>query len=200
MMKIRTAILGYGRSGSTMHAGAIEENDGFDMVAVCDIDLERQKQAAERFGCKIYDDYHRMLESEQLDLVCVITRSDQHCEMACDCLAAGVNVLVTKPWAVNEAEARRIRDQDHAKEIRSTLKDLGTIRVQGKAAEGSKKLFGSITAADIVDAIKSAGGPQLDKRVIDTGKQHIKTLGKHQVQARLHPEVTVDLQLEVVSQ
>ncbi|ACU98884.1 50S ribosomal protein L9 [Saccharomonospora viridis] len=97
-------------------------------------------------------------------------------------------------------EARRIRDLDHAKEIRSTLKDLGTIRVQGKAAEGSKKLFGSITAADIVDAIKSAGGPQLDKRVIDTGKQHIKTLGKHQVQARLHPEVTVDLQLEVVSQ
>ncbi|WP_298181076.1 50S ribosomal protein L9 [Saccharomonospora sp.] len=96
-------------------------------------------------------------------------------------------------------EARRIRDLDHAKEIRSTLKNLGTIQVQGKAAEGSKKLFGSITAADIVGAISSAGGPQLDKRIIDTGK-HIKTLGKHQVQARLHPEVTVDLQLEVVSQ
>ncbi|EHR63948.1 50S ribosomal protein L9 [Saccharomonospora cyanea] len=96
-------------------------------------------------------------------------------------------------------EARRIRDLDHAKEIRSTLEGLGTVQVKGKAAEGSKKLFGSITAADIVGAISSAGGPKLDKRIIDAG-QHIKTLGKHQVRARLHPEVTVDLRLEVVPQ
>ena len=107
-MNIRTAILGYGRSGSSMHAGAIAQNDAFEMVAVCDIDPERQQQAAERFGCTIYDDYHRMLESEHLDLVSIVTRSDQHCPMTCDCLAAGVNVLVTKPWAVNEVEARRM--------------------------------------------------------------------------------------------
>ncbi len=109
MMKIRTAILGYGRSGGSMHAGAIERNnDAFEMAAACDIDPERQKQAKDRFGCAIYDDYHRMLETEQLDLVSVITRSHQHCEMTCDCLAAGVNVLVTKPWAVNVAEAERM--------------------------------------------------------------------------------------------
>ncbi|OQO90662.1 50S ribosomal protein L9 [Saccharomonospora piscinae] len=96
-------------------------------------------------------------------------------------------------------ESRRIRDLDHAKEIRSTLEGLGAIQVKGKAAEGSKKLFGSITATDIVAAIKAAGGPQLDKRVLDTG-QHIKTLGKHQVRARLHPDVTADVRLEVVPQ
>lgn len=107
-MKIRTAILGYGRSGSTMHAGAIEQNDAFEMVAVCDTDAERQKQAAERFGCAIYDDYHRMLEKEQLDLISIITRSDQHSPMTCDCLTAGVHVLVTKPWAVNADEARHM--------------------------------------------------------------------------------------------
>lgn len=107
-MSIRTAILGYGRSGSSMHAGAIAANPPFELVAVCDIDPQRQQQARERFGCTIYDDYHAMLRQERLDLVCVITRSDQHCQMACDCLAAGVNVLVTKPWAVNEAEARRL--------------------------------------------------------------------------------------------
>lgn len=104
-MKIRTAILGYGRSGSTMHAGAIENNDSFKMNAVCDIDPERLDQASERFACKTYSDYHEMLRTEQLDLVCIITRSDQHCEMTRDCLAAGVNVLVTKPWATNVAEA-----------------------------------------------------------------------------------------------
>jgi predicted dehydrogenase len=109
MPKIRAAILGYGRSGSTMHAGAIEHNSqDFAMTAVCDIDPERQKQASERFGCPIYDDCREMLAKEDLDLVSVVTRSDQHCQMTCDCLDAGVNVLVTKPWAVNADEARRM--------------------------------------------------------------------------------------------
>ena len=106
--KIRAAILGYGRSGSTMHAGGIEQNDSFEVAAVCDVDAERRGQAAERFGCEVYDDHHQMLQAEQLDLVCVITRTDQHCQMTCDCLEAGVNVLVTKPWAANAAEAERM--------------------------------------------------------------------------------------------
>ena len=107
-MAIRTAVLGYGRSGSTMHAGAIEGCDAYEMAAVCDIDPERRQQAAERFGCATYEDYHEMLGSEELDLVCVITRSDQHADMTCDCLEAGTNVLVTKPWAANAAEAERM--------------------------------------------------------------------------------------------
>ncbi|MCP4645309.1 MAG: Gfo/Idh/MocA family oxidoreductase, partial [bacterium] len=96
--------------GSSLHAGPIERNEAFDLVAACDIDPERREQAAERFGCAVYDDYHRMLADETLDLVVIVTRSDQHCQMACDCLAAGVNVLVTKPWAVDEAEAQRMID------------------------------------------------------------------------------------------
>lgn len=105
-MAIRAAILGYGRSGGSMHAGALERNDRFEVTAVCDIDAERQRQASDRFGCIVYDEYEQMLRLEHLDLVIIVTRSDQHCRMACDCLEAGVNVLVTKPWAVNAAEAR----------------------------------------------------------------------------------------------
>ena len=107
-MKIRTAILGYGRSGSTMHAGPVEKNPAFEMAAVCDIDPARREQAAARFRCPVYADYHAMLREARPDLVCVITRSDQHAAMACDCLAAGANVLVTKPWAVNAGEAQRM--------------------------------------------------------------------------------------------
>ncbi len=107
-MAIRTAILGYGRNGSTMHAGPVAANPAFEMAAVCDIDPARRQAAAERHACPTYENYHEMLQREQLDLVCVVTRSDQHCQMACDCLAAGVNVLVTKPWAVNAAEGERM--------------------------------------------------------------------------------------------
>jgi len=106
-MQIRTAILGYGRSGSTMHARAIEHHrESFEMAAACDIDPVRRKQVEERFGCTTYDDYEQMLRKERLDLVIIVTRSDQHAQMTCNCLTAGVNVLVTKPWAVNEGEAR----------------------------------------------------------------------------------------------
>ncbi|MFC4005297.1 50S ribosomal protein L9 [Prauserella oleivorans] len=95
-------------------------------------------------------------------------------------------------------EARRIRDLDHAKEIKATLEGLGDIQLAAKAAEGSKKLFGSVTAADIVGAIKAAGGPLLDKRTIQLN-EHIKTVGKHTVTARLHPDVRADVRLEVTA-
>jgi large subunit ribosomal protein L9 len=93
-------------------------------------------------------------------------------------------------------EARRIRDLDHAKEIKASLDGLGTVLITAKAAEGSKKLFGSVTTADVVSAIKAAGGPLLDKRVVETSG-HIKTTGKHQVNIRLHPDVQAGVRLEI---
>ena len=105
-MAIRTAIIGYGRSGSTLHAGPLEKNPAFRVAAVCDIEAAPRRDAAARFGCPVYADYREMLRREALDLAVVVTRTDQHAAMACDYLAAGVNVLVTKPWAVDAAEAR----------------------------------------------------------------------------------------------
>jgi predicted dehydrogenase len=105
---IRAAIIGYGRNGSSMHAGGVEKNPHMTMAAICDIDAARLVGAKERFGCPVYEDYREMLAKEELDLVIIVTRSSQHCAMACDCLAAGANVLVTKPWAVDAAEAKQM--------------------------------------------------------------------------------------------
>jgi predicted dehydrogenase len=108
---IKAAIIGYGRSGSSLHADAIEKNKhDFEVAAVCDPDESRLEQARERFGCKTYTDYRDMLRDDPPDLASVVSRSDQHCEMACDCLDAGANTLVTKPWAVNADEAQRMVD------------------------------------------------------------------------------------------
>jgi large subunit ribosomal protein L9 len=95
-------------------------------------------------------------------------------------------------------ESRRIRDLDHAKEVKALLDGLGSIKLSAKAASNGKKLFGSVTTADIVAAVKTAGGPLLDKRTVDTAG-HIKTSGKHSVNVRLHPDVTVALNIEVVA-
>ena len=108
MSKIRTAIIGYGRSGSSLHADPIESLAQFELQAVCDIDPEALESAKNRFGCALYTDYHEMIVEEELDLVVVVTRSDQHKQMVIDSLRAGHNVLITKPWCRNEEEAREM--------------------------------------------------------------------------------------------
>ncbi|WP_433266771.1 50S ribosomal protein L9 [Actinosynnema sp. CS-041913] len=119
-------------------------------------------------------------------------------------LPRGLAILATKGAAkqvevIRRAqETRRVRDLDHAKEIKASLEGLGSVTLKAKAAVGSKKLFGSVTSSDVVSAVRSAGGPTLDKRAVEIGG-HIKTLGKHTVSVRLHPEVTVSLAVEVAA-
>ncbi|MDQ3404039.1 MAG: 50S ribosomal protein L9 [Actinomycetota bacterium] len=93
-------------------------------------------------------------------------------------------------------ETSRIRDLDHAKEVKAKLTALGNVPLKAKAAAGSGKLFGSITTSDIVTAVKAAGGPVLDKRAIEVSG-HIKTVGKHSVSVRLHPDVNAAFSVEV---
>lgn len=93
--------------------------------------------------------------------------------------------------------AREIRNSDHANEVKQALENLtGKLSISARTADGSK-LFGSITTAEIVAAIKAAGGPAVDKRIVETDG-HIKTVGSHKVQIHLHPGVTASLHLRVV--
>lgn len=94
--------------------------------------------------------------------------------------------------------ARQIRDLDHAREVAGVLSGLGSVPVKAKAGRSGGKLFGSVTAADVVDAVRSAGGPTLDRRIVDLGGQ-IKSTGTHSVTVRLHPDVSVTVPVQVVS-
>jgi large subunit ribosomal protein L9 len=94
-------------------------------------------------------------------------------------------------------KARQIRDLGHAKEVAGSLGDLKIV-VKAKAAGDSGRLFGSVTAADVVEAVRAAGGPPLDKRAVEVSSQ-IKTVGSHPVKVRLHPEVTTELAVDVVA-
>ncbi len=95
-------------------------------------------------------------------------------------------------------QARSIRGLDHAQEVKAALENIDPVPLKAKAAAGSGKLFGSVTTADIVTAVKAAGGPVLDKRTVEL-PGHIKTVGKHPVSVRLHPEVTVAFKVDVTA-
>jgi large subunit ribosomal protein L9 len=91
--------------------------------------------------------------------------------------------------------ARDIRGLDDARQAAGQLAEL-TIRLRTRAG-GTGRLFGSVGPSDIADAVRAAGGPELDKRRIEV-RNPIKTIGAHQVTVRLHPEVSATIDIEVV--
>jgi large subunit ribosomal protein L9 len=93
--------------------------------------------------------------------------------------------------------ARKIREIatiEQANDIKGRLEDV-KVRLKVRAGDGGR-LFGSVTPADIAGAVKSAGGPDIDKRRIELHTP-IKTLGSHEVSVRLHTEVTAKVGIEV---
>ncbi|MBF6272763.1 MULTISPECIES: 50S ribosomal protein L9 [Nocardia] len=95
-------------------------------------------------------------------------------------------------------DARRVRDLDHAKELKAAIEGLEGVSLAVKTA-GTGKLFGSVTTADVAGAVKAAGGPVLDKRSIELPKSHIKSTGKHNVTVHLHPDVIAKFDLQVAA-
>jgi large subunit ribosomal protein L9 len=91
--------------------------------------------------------------------------------------------------------SREIRDLGHAREVREQLETL-TVTLSARAGTGGR-LFGSVTAAEVQQAVRSAGGPDLDRRRIEL-PGHIKAVGQYQIQVRLHPEVTATFGLSVI--
>ena len=92
-------------------------------------------------------------------------------------------------------EVREVRDTAHASEIKQQLADL-TVKLPARSGEGGR-LFGSVSAADIVEAVSKAGGPKLDRRLVVL-PHPIKSLGQHAVTVKVHPEVEATLTVDVV--
>jgi large subunit ribosomal protein L9 len=97
-------------------------------------------------------------------------------------------------------DTKTVRDLDHAKELKSAIDGLGAVALSVRTAGDSGKLFGSVTAADIVAAIKKAGGPSLDKRTVALPKAHIKSVGTHSVEVHLHAGLSATVAVDVVAE
>lgn len=92
--------------------------------------------------------------------------------------------------------ARLAADKVGAEALAVVLGEV-PITLARKAGEGDR-LFGSITAQDIADAL-AAAGHEVDKRKIDL-ESPVKSLGEHVVPIKLHPEVVADIHLTVVAE
>lgn len=93
-------------------------------------------------------------------------------------------------------KGREVRDLSHANEIKQALEAL-TVTLPAHAGD-TGRLFGSITSADVAEAIRSAGGPALDKRKVVLAAP-IKTVGTHAATVEVHPDVVATVTVEVVA-
>ena len=122
----------------------------------------------------------------------------------------GRNYLVPRGFAMRATKgaekqiagikrAREIREAHSLADAKAIASDLAALKVTlpARAGEGGR-LFGSITAADVVKAVKAAGGPTLDKRKVLLPAS-IKSIGSHQIGVRISPEVDAKISLEVVA-
>ena len=114
----------------------------------------------------------------------------------------GLAMRATDGAMAQAAAMRRARDLKEAKdragaeEVARRLTPV-VIRIPARAgAEG--RLFGSVTAADIVEAVAGQTGVTVDRRRLHLDEP-IKSLGTHDVPLKLHADVEAHLQVEVVS-
>lgn len=102
--------------------------------------------------------------------------------------------------AIQRAQQDRvIRHAEHAREVKEALEALTDVKVAVKSAE-SGKLFGSVTAADIVEAIEKAGGPKVDKHAVELAKGQIKTVGNHDIVVALSSKVKATVAVAVATE
>ena len=94
------------------------------------------------------------------------------------------------------ASKRRESELKHARDLAEKLEKL-SIAFAVKTGPGGK-MFGAITAQDLVDRLKEEG-IEIDKKKISLYNP-VKSLGPHSTRIRLHPEISVDFSFEVVSE
>lgn len=88
------------------------------------------------------------------------------------------------------------RDREGAEVVARTLVPM-VIRIPARAGSGGK-LFGSITSADIAEAVAQQAKVTLDRRRLHLDEP-IKSTGTHEIPVKLHSEVEFRITVEVVA-
>lgn len=111
---MKYGLIGCGRISANHIQAAL--NNNLEIVALCDIVPEKVVNSIEQFNLdsnrtKIYTDYKKMLENEELDLIAIATESGKHAEIAIDCIRHKCNLIIEKPIALSLRDADKIIEE-----------------------------------------------------------------------------------------
>ena len=108
--KLRVGLIGAGGIAQ-QHMRGWEENEHAEVVAICDIKRKACEDTAKRWSVAkdaLFDDYEKMLEKVELDVVDICTPNAYHNPPALAGFEAGCHVLVEKPVAISADECREM--------------------------------------------------------------------------------------------
>ncbi|MFE6922691.1 Gfo/Idh/MocA family oxidoreductase [Nocardia sp. NPDC057663] len=110
MDQLGVAVVGYGLAGSVFHAPLIAADPRLRVAAVVTSSQERAEQAqAEHPGARVWPSADALFaEADDIDLVVIATPNRSHAPLALQALAAGLPVVVDKPFAVTSADADEV--------------------------------------------------------------------------------------------
>ena len=118
---VKVGVIGIGNMG-WHHARVLSLLRDADLVGVADPDESRGKLAVEQFQCEWFKDYNDLIS--KVDAICIAVPTLLHHKVGLDCLKAGVNVLIEKPIAATELEAKSLIN---ASKISNCLLQVGHI-------------------------------------------------------------------------
>ena len=122
------------------------------------------------------------------------------------------NYLIPQGFAINATEtnkkilAETMKQRAHKEEkIFKSAEDLAkalgnvTVKIGAKAAE-SGKIFGSVNALQIAQALKDQFHFDVDRKRIHVDQEHIKELGTYKAKVTLHKDLHVEIKFEVFAE
>lgn len=107
--KLRVGIVGCGGIANGKHLPSLSKQKEVELVAFCDIIIERAERAAKEYGSEdslVVEDYKELVNDESIDVVHVCTPNASHAEISIAALEAGKHVMCEKPMAKTTEEAR----------------------------------------------------------------------------------------------
>ena len=121
--RITLGVIGMGIRGRNLLRGAFLPNEGFQVLAVCDVDSTRRKDAKTRVDehyededCATYLDYGELLAREDIDAVVIATPDHWHANQIIDACKAGKDVYCEKPLTLTLHEAQTVIEAVRAHE------------------------------------------------------------------------------------
>jgi len=108
---VKVGVIGIGNMG-WHHARVLSLLKDANLIGVADPNEERGKLAIEQFQCEWFKDYKDLIP--KVDAICIAVPTLLHHKVGIDCLNGGTNVLIEKPIAANELEAKSLIEAANA--------------------------------------------------------------------------------------
>ena len=107
-MSVNIGIIGCGKIAQVRHIPEYLSNPDACLYGMFDMNQERAKELADKYGCKAYQSYEALLADPAIDAVSVCVANNAHAEISIAAMRAGKHVLCEKPMAVTLEECEEM--------------------------------------------------------------------------------------------